>query len=151
MKPMKYSLLLILTICCLNAHAQWDDYYVPSNKPDALKEDLKGPVKYAKVTEWKLKLKFGKPEKEAFEFQREYDFDKKQMLLKRTSTSERMKYLGFSKNIYFYNNAGQLTKIDYVDDGKTGTGYKFTYDEKGRLKDKDIPDGDKISKKCRYR
>lgn len=151
MITMKYSLLLFLTICSFSAYAQFGDYDIPANKPHAVTDDLRGPVKKVKVTEWKLKVKFGKPEKEIFEIQDVYDYDKNGMRLKQTRENGTRKYLGTSQHTYSYNDAGKLSKIDRAHDGKHASTYKFIYDEKGRLKDKDVIRPGTHSLKFRYR
>lgn len=115
---MKLNLSLLFLFSLAFVSAQRSIYILPQNKTDLEKNELKGNVKYVKIKEWEMVVKFGDPVKDICTSTEEIYFKKDGSYQEKSYAYEN----GDAKRTkkYTYNKNNQLIeiKVSYVEGNK---------------------------------
>ena len=147
---MKKQLSLIFLAFSFFMNAQVGDYYIPTNKTDLVRNELKGNVKSTQTTTWKMVEKFGEPEKTSKVKVIEGLYLKNGYYEKLIFTGD--EYDGKYTYTYLYNKKEQLEEIKAPPLKTFPTRYTFIYNDEGKLIEKNQYDKrNNLSYKDKYK
>lgn len=126
---MKLKLSVLLFAFGIFFNAQMADYYIPQNKNNLVRNELKGNVKSTTTTAWKMVVKFGDPVKSTKVKTSEEFYNKNGNYEKRMFSED----FGKSTYTYFYNINGAVDEIKVTPVKDYPTRYTFIYNAEGKL------------------
>lgn len=131
---MKLQFTTLMMILVIFINAQMGDYYIPQNKNNLIRNELKGNVKYTSTTEWKMVVKFGDPVKSTKVKTSEDYYGKTGNYEKRIFTGD--EYEGKRTYTYFYNKKDLIEEIKITPLKNYPTRFTFLYNDEGKIIEK---------------
>lgn len=131
---MKLKLSVLLFTFGIFFNAQMADYYIPQNKNNLVRNELKGNVKSTTTTAWKMVVKFGDPVKSTKVKTSEEFYNKNGNYEKRMFSED----FGKSTYTYFYNINGAVDEIKVTPVKDYPTRYTFIYNAEGKIIEKNM-------------
>lgn len=134
---MKTYLTILSIILGTSINAQFTNYYLPYKQNSSTRDDLKGSVKYMKLTEWRMIVKFGDPTKDRYEkilesfYRKDGNYEKE--------TSIRGSSDGYKTTYdYSYNKKNQLQEIKTSPVQKVTASRTFVYNAQDQLIERNL-------------